>query len=52
LLRVLHHIRKLAAQRSNRRNYEMAVAHWEEDADWVCKHMQDDLSRFNKFGVA
>ncbi|OAN77248.1 hypothetical protein A8B81_15775 [Sulfitobacter pontiacus] len=43
------HLDKLAAQRASRRNYEIAVAHWEADSAWTRRHQDDEISKFDSY---
>lgn len=47
---IISHINKLAAQRSSRRGYEVAVAEWSEDSKWTENVMRDEATRLGGYG--
>jgi hypothetical protein len=51
-LNAMHaHIRMLAAMRRDRPGYEVAVAEWERDAEWLKKELGDLVDKFSRHGV-
>jgi cbb3-type cytochrome oxidase subunit 3 len=47
---IVTHIDKLAAQRSSRRGYEVAVAEWIADSDWAKHAMDEEIKEFGGYG--
>lgn len=45
------HIRMLAAMRKDRPGYEVAVAEWERDAEWLGTELDDLAAKFSRHGV-
>ena len=45
------HIRMLAAMRKDRPGYEVAVADWERDAEWLGTELGDMADKFSRHGV-
>lgn len=46
---ICSHLDKLAAQRASRRNYEIAVAHWEADSNWTRTNQDAEISKFDSY---
>lgn len=45
------HVRMLAAMRKDRQGYEVAVAEWERDAEWLATELGDLADKFSRHGV-
>jgi len=47
---IVGHINKLAAQRGNRKGYEVAVAEWSADGRWAKTELAKDTAKFGQYG--